>query len=49
MDICASSATDLLAAMNAREISAVEVMQASLDRIARDNGALNAVVALADP
>jgi len=49
MDICASSATDLLAAMKTREISAVDVMQASLDRIARDNGALNAVVALADP
>ena len=45
-NIIALSATDLSAAIAAREVSCVEVMGAYLDRIERLNPAVNAIVAL---
>lgn len=44
----ARSATDLLAAMRRRELSAREVLQAHLDRIAETNPRVNAVVTLVE-
>lgn len=48
MDICETSALALSSALAAREVSAVEVMGATLARIAAVNGAVNAVVSLRD-
>ena len=45
-DLCFRSAADLARAIAAREVSAVEVMEAHLARIARVNPGLNAVVTL---
>lgn len=45
-DICRMPATDLVAAMAARKLSAREVMAAFLDRIDAANPAVNAVVSL---
>jgi amidase len=43
-DICFLSACELARRIRARELSAIEVMQAHLDRIERVNPALNAIV-----
>lgn len=48
MDLSQISATDLVAQLSAGRLSAVDVMQATLDRIAAVNGSLNAIVALQD-
>lgn len=48
MELTELGATELLRRMAAREVSAKEVMQAALDRIAQVNPAVNAIVALAD-
>ena len=45
-DLCFRSAADLARGMAARDISAVEVMEAHLARIAQVNPALNAIVTL---
>jgi amidase len=45
-DVISASATALARAIRAKEVSAVEVVQASLQRIAEVNPALNAVVQL---
>ncbi len=45
-DLCFRSAVDLARAVAAREVSAVEVMEAHLARIARVNPTLNAIVTL---
>lgn len=42
-------AVDLSAMLDAREISAVELMQATLDQIAAVNGDINAIISLRDP
>ena len=42
-EIAALSLTDVAAKIAAKELSAVEATEASLDRIARHNGALNCV------
>lgn len=47
-DLCFTPATELLAAMRARRLSPVELLEAFLDRIARVNPSLNAYVTL-DP
>ncbi len=49
MDLSQTTAIDLLNAIAAGRLSAVEVMQATLDRIATVNGSANAIVALRDP
>ena len=49
MDLTEKSALELSALLERREISAVELMQATLDRIAVTNGTVNAVVSLGDP
>ncbi|WP_170759455.1 amidase [Ruegeria lacuscaerulensis] len=49
MDLSQTTATDLLNAMSTGQASAVELMRATLDRIASVNGPLNAIVALRDP
>jgi len=43
------TATDLAAAIRAREISAREVMESHLERIAAVNPRVNAIVTLIDP
>ncbi|WP_223422460.1 amidase [Tateyamaria pelophila] len=48
MEICETDALVLSAALAAGEVSAVEVMQATLARIATWNGAVNAIVSLCD-
>ncbi|SLN73396.1 Acylamidase [Roseovarius gaetbuli] len=48
MDITGREAGDLLAMLERREISAQELMRATLERIAASNGALNAIVDLRD-
>ncbi|WP_377187069.1 amidase [Ruegeria meonggei] len=48
MDLSQTTASDLLNAMSDGRLSAVELMQMTLDRIDAVNGALNAVVALRD-
>ena len=45
-DLAALSATETVALVKARQISPVEVVEASLDRIERYNPTLNAVVTL---
>ena len=45
-DLCFRSAADLARAIEARELTAVEVMEAHLARIARVNPTLNAIVTL---
>ena len=45
-DVIYASATALARAIRTKEVSAVEVVQASLQRIAEVNPALNAVVQL---
>jgi Asp-tRNA(Asn)/Glu-tRNA(Gln) amidotransferase A subunit family amidase len=45
-DLAALSATDIVALVKARQISPVEVIEASLGRIERYNPTLNAVVTL---
>ncbi len=47
-DILNRDALEISAALDAREISAVELMQATLARIAATNGAVNAIVAMPD-
>lgn len=47
-DLPNGDATDILAALEAGTISAVELMQATLDRIAEVNPRVNAIVSLAD-
>ncbi len=49
MELSQTTATDVLGAIAARQVTAVEVMQATLDRIAQVNRPLNAIVALRDP
>jgi len=49
MSLSDLSATSVLAMLNTKQVSATEVMQACLDRIAAQNPALNAIVALGDP
>jgi Asp-tRNA(Asn)/Glu-tRNA(Gln) amidotransferase A subunit family amidase len=44
-DLCFTSASDLVALIKSREVSAREVMAAHLERIARVNPKLNAIVA----
>ena len=46
MEILENSALALSSALERKELSAVELMQATLDRIAATNGAVNAVVSL---
>lgn len=48
-DILNRDALDISAALGARDISAVELMQATLARIDATNGAVNAIVAMPDP
>jgi amidase len=48
MDVTGMEALALSAALEAGEVGAVEVMQATLDRIAAVNGTVNAVVSLRD-
>ncbi|WP_209503634.1 MULTISPECIES: amidase [unclassified Ruegeria] len=48
MDLTRISATELLNQLATRQVSATEVMQATLDRIAKVNGDVNAIVALLD-
>ncbi|MFU8863586.1 MAG: amidase [Rhodobacterales bacterium] len=48
-DLMNRDAVDLSAMLEAREISAVELMQATLDRIDAVNGDINAIVSLRDP
>ncbi len=48
MDLRKGTATALVAEMSAGRLSAVDVMRATLDRIAAVNGSVNAVVALRD-
>ncbi len=48
MDLTRISATDLLKQLANRQVSASDVMQATLDRIAKVNGEVNAIVALRD-
>ncbi|MFD2741291.1 amidase [Sulfitobacter aestuarii] len=48
MDILEREALDLSAALAAREVSAAELMEATLARIAAVNGAVNAIVSLRD-
>ncbi|HEX4765769.1 MAG TPA: amidase [Lichenihabitans sp.] len=48
-DIVSLGAVDLSRAIHARQVSCVEVMRAYLDRIARLNPKVNAIVALQDP
>lgn len=48
MDLTRISATDLLKQLANRQVSASDVMQATLDRIAKVNGYVNAIVALRD-
>ena len=48
MDLTRISATDLLKQLASRQVSASDVMRASLDRIATVNGEVNAIVALRD-
>ncbi|WP_209833699.1 amidase [Ruegeria sp. HKCCE3926] len=48
MDLTRISATDLLKQLANRQVSASDVMQATLDRIAKVNGDVNAIVALRD-
>ena len=47
-DLLYKSACELAAMIACKELSAVELMQASLDRIDAVNGAVNAVVSLRD-
>ncbi|WP_170329136.1 amidase [Ruegeria arenilitoris] len=49
MDLSQTTAIDLLNTIAAGRLSAVEVMRATLDRIAAVNGSANAIVALRDP
>ncbi len=46
--LCRMSASELAARMRARELSPVEVAQACLDRIERDNGTLNAICTVSE-
>ncbi|MFC6686584.1 amidase [Jhaorihella thermophila] len=48
-ELTRKSAAELLADLSARQLSAAEMMQATLARIEAVNGAVNAVVALRDP
>ncbi|WP_298847679.1 amidase [uncultured Ruegeria sp.] len=48
MDLTRISATDLLKQLANRNVSAAEVMRSTLDRIAKVNGEVNAIVALRD-
>ncbi len=48
MDLTRASATDILDALSSRQLSAAELMRATLDRIAQVNGEVNAIVALRD-
>ncbi|MDT8327301.1 MAG: amidase family protein, partial [Roseovarius sp.] len=48
MDITGREAGDLLGMLERGEISAQELMRATLDRIAASNGVLNAIVDLRD-
>ena len=48
MDLSQVSATGLLADLQAGRLSVVDLMQATLDRIAQVNGQVNAIVALRD-
>ena len=48
MDLTRASATDILDALSRRQLSAAELMRATLDRIAQVNGEVNAIVALRD-
>lgn len=48
MDLTRISATDLLKQLANRQVSASDVMRAALDRIAKVNGEVNAIVALRD-
>ena len=49
MDLSQTTAIDLLNAIAAGRLSAEELMQATLERIASVNGSANAIVALRDP
>ena len=49
MDLHEQDALVLSRMLDRREISAVELMQATLDRIKAVNGEINAIVALRDP
>ncbi len=49
MDLSQTTAIDLLNAIAAGRLSAEELMQTTLDRIASVNGSANAIVALRDP
>ncbi|WP_420586823.1 amidase [Ruegeria sp.] len=49
MDLSQTTAKDLLIDLNAGRMSAVELMRATLDRVAAINGSVNAIVALRDP
>ncbi len=48
MDLRKGTATALIAEMSAGRLSAVDVMRATLDRIAAVNGSVNAIVAMRD-
>ena len=48
VDLTGQTATALSEMISARAVSSVEVMIAYLDRIARENGAINAIVSLRD-
>ncbi len=47
-ELCRMSASELAARMRAREVSPVEVAQACLDRVERDNGELNAICTVSE-
>ncbi|WP_431358142.1 amidase family protein [Sulfitobacter albidus] len=49
MDLKTADATEISARLDAGELSCVELMQATLDRIAAVNGTVNAIVSLRDP
>lgn len=48
MDLTRSAAIDLLSALSAGRLSAVELMQATLERVVDVNGTVNAIVGLRD-
>ena len=48
MDLSQTTATEFLAALSARQLSAADLMRATLDRIKRVNPSVNAIVALRD-